>query len=99
MKRDDFEAQVQAMIERNNPIYHIPVELGIKEFKRQVKLSGAPKSIANQLIKRYKKRGWAEFNSIARGRGSFPTKRVDTTTKIKVDFTTETTKLRVTHER
>lgn len=68
-------ALMEAAIEYQNPIHHTPTNLGINEFKRQVRLrfAGTKRSFQNKLIKAYKKRSWMEFEGVTRGRGTFPT--------------------------
>jgi hypothetical protein len=59
-------------------LYHIPTQLGIGEFKRLVneQFAGNSKSFRNRLIRAYKKRAWAEYGGVARGRGTSPTHSV-----------------------
>ena len=59
-------------------LYRIPTQLGIGEFKRLVneQFAGNSKSFRNRLIRAYKKRAWAEYEGMARGRGTSPTHSV-----------------------
>ena len=59
-------------------LYRIPAQLGIGEFKRLVneRFAGNSKSFRNRLIRAYKKRTWAEYGGVARGRGTSPTHSV-----------------------
>lgn len=73
MKKDDkFEKMMEAYMELQKPIYHIPTNLGINAFKREAKAAGLPRGFTNKLIKAYKKRSWMEYRGIARYRGTFP---------------------------
>ena len=65
-----MEEALRIYAEQNNPIYHIPIDMGINEFKRRV--ATLPKKLRVQLTKAYKKRAWIEFESMSKGRGTFP---------------------------
>lgn len=68
-------AMMEAALEWQKPIYHLPTDLGINEFKRQVNLrfANTKRSFRNKLIRSYKKRSWMEFQGVTKGRGTFPT--------------------------
>lgn len=68
-------ALMEAALEWQKPIWHLPTDLGISEFKRQVRLRFRhnTKAFQNRLIKAYKKRSWMEFEGVTKGRGTFPT--------------------------
>lgn len=60
-----------------SPIWHTPVDLGIKEFKRYLK--GIPmitKSAYNEAVALYKEKGWGEYAETIKFKGSFPTVRI-----------------------
>ena len=65
-----MENAIEAAMELQKPIYHTPINLGINEFKRRV--ATLPKKLRVQLTKAYKKRAWIEFESMSKGRGTFP---------------------------
>lgn len=68
-------ALMEAALEYQKPIWHLPINLGISEFKRQVRLRFRhnSKAFQNRLIKAYKKRSWMEFEGVTKGRGTAPT--------------------------
>ena len=68
-----MENAIAAAMELQKPIYHTPINLGIKEFKRLVRSKFDNKVLQNRLIAAFKKRGWMEYESVARHRGNFPT--------------------------
>lgn len=68
-----MENAIAASMELQKPIYHTPINLGIKEFKRLVRSKFDNKVLQNRLIRAFKKRGWMEYESVARHRGNFPT--------------------------
>ena len=68
----NFQDRLDAYIEWQNPIYHIPVDLGIKAFKREALAVGLPRPLVNKLVRAYKKRSWMEYRGLARYRGSYP---------------------------
>lgn len=82
-----FEERLEAALELTRPIYHIPTQLGIGEFKRLVneRFAGNSKSFRNRLIKAYKKRAWMEFEGVSRGRGAAPV-RPAYGKKLAIDF-------------
>ena len=67
------ENAIAAAMELQKPIYHTPINLGINEFKRLVRSKFDNKVLQNRLIRAFKKRGWMEYESVARHRGNFPT--------------------------
>lgn len=68
-----MENAIAASLELQKPIYHTPINLGINEFKRLVRSKFDNKVLQNRLIRAFKKRGWMEYESVARHRGNFPT--------------------------
>ena len=68
-----MENAIAASLELQKPIYHTPINLGIKEFKRRVRQQFTNKVLQNRLISAFKKRGWMEYEGVARHRGNFPT--------------------------
>lgn len=68
-----MENAIAAAMELQKPIYHTPIDLGIKEFKRLVRSKFDNKVLQNRLIRAFKKRGWMEYEAVARHRGNFPT--------------------------
>ena len=85
-KDTDFQNALDAYVESQKKIYHIPVNLGVSAFKREARLLGLPKSTTNKLIQAYKKRSWMEYQGIARNRGSYPAHRA-IGNKIEVKYT------------
>lgn len=73
-----FEAQIQAHLELQKPIYHTPINLGINKFKREIDevFPDLKRSVRNKLIKALKKRSWMDYHGIVRDRGTFPTHTV-----------------------
>lgn len=71
----DMSAQLEAYLESQHEIYHTPVFLGIKHFKRELAINfpDMKKSVRSGLIAAYKKRSWMEFLGISKNRGTFPT--------------------------
>lgn len=93
-------ALMEAAIEYQKPIYHLPTDLGINEFKRQVRLRfrHSKKAFQNRLIKAYKKRSWMEFEGVTKGRGTFPTHPVyGKKLKVKKTGLEVETEIKVTH--
>lgn len=98
-RKQALENLVTASMELQKPIYHTPINLGIKEFKRLVRSQFNNKVLQNRLIHSFKKRGWMEYEGVARHHGNFPThpeygKSVDVTgtqdeTPIKVKVKNE----------
>ncbi len=72
-RKQALENLVTASMELQKPIYHTPINLGIKEFKRLVRSQFNNKVLQNRLIRSFKKRGWMEYEGVARHRGNFPT--------------------------
>lgn len=74
MKKDvKFEKALEAYMELQKPIHHLPINLGITMFKKEARAAGLKKSFTNKLIRAYKKRSWMEYRGVARYRGTFPT--------------------------
>lgn len=69
---EQVTAMMEAALELQKLIYHLPADLGINEFKRVARSTSLSKSAQNKLIKAYKKRSWMEFGGVTRGRGTFP---------------------------
>lgn len=98
-KHKDFEAAMEAYMESQKEIYHTPINLGINEFKRKVRIPFIKVSTQNKLIKAFKKRAWMEYEGIARHRGNFPVhleygkalgiETEETETKVKVNGKTK----------
>lgn len=67
--------QLEAIQEYQKPIWHTPINLGIKKLKRELRTlyPGMAKSAFNRIIKAYKKRSWSEYAGVVRHRGTFPT--------------------------
>lgn len=61
--------------EISKPIHHTPVNLGIKKFKRELRIlfPHLTRHRRYMLVQAYKKRGWMDYNAVIRERGSFPT--------------------------
>lgn len=85
---NDIQAQIEAYTERQQMIYHTPVDLGINRLKRELKetFPNWTKAAYNRFVKAYKKRSWMEYSGTVRHRGTFPShpnygKSVKVTTK------------------
>lgn len=91
MKDDgNLQQMLEYLNEMRNPIYHLPTNLGINEFKRVARGTSLSKSAQNKLIKAYKKRSWMEWTGVTRMRGTFPT-HPHYGKGVKVDIEEETT--------
>lgn len=75
-KSTEFDNLIAAHLEKQKGIYHIPVDMNIRKFKAIVRNAGFNKKVEGQLIRAYKKRAWAEFASMTRGRGNSPTYKI-----------------------
>lgn len=69
----DLQRQLELYKEWQKPMWHTPISLGIREFKKKLDVPGLSKGLKSKLIKAYKKRAWAEYHGTARDRGTFPT--------------------------
>lgn len=59
----------------NNPIWHTPLHLGIKEFKRFLKrVPMVTKQQYQQQVREYKAKAWSEYDKIVKYKGNFPTR-------------------------
>jgi hypothetical protein len=94
----EFQAQVEAYMELQNPIYHTPIDLGISAFKREITVPGISRAFRNKLIKAYKKRAWMQYRGVAKNRGTFPTHPVYGTA-LEVTGENKETKIKVNNER
>lgn len=62
---------IEYLQEMQNPINHIPSNLGINDFKKVVGATSLPKQAKSKLIRAYKRRSWMEFEAITRQRGTW----------------------------